>query len=98
MRGVNGVYHHMSKRHLHRYLSEFGFRYNARNVTDTERAIMAVQGADGKRLPGLIVESMSPKKAVKASRLNRNPVAAGIGGANAGCQRLTRSVSRGGRQ
>ena len=40
----------MSKRRLHRYLSEFDFRYNAGNVTDTERAIMTLLGADGKRL------------------------------------------------
>lgn len=25
-RGVNGVYHHVSKGHLHRYLAEFDFR------------------------------------------------------------------------
>ena len=49
-RGVHGVYYHMSTRHLHRYPSEFDFRYNARNVTDAERAIMAMLGADGKRL------------------------------------------------
>jgi hypothetical protein len=36
-RGVNGVYHHWSKEHLHRYLSEFDFRFNARDVSDTER-------------------------------------------------------------
>ena len=49
-RGVNGVYHHWSKRHLHRYLSEFDFRYNAREVSDGERAALAVKGANGKRL------------------------------------------------
>ena len=49
-RGVHGVYHHMSKRHLHRYLSEFDFRYNAPEVTDCERAVMALLGVDGKRL------------------------------------------------
>jgi hypothetical protein len=29
-RGINGVYHHVGKQHLHRYLSEFDFRYNSR--------------------------------------------------------------------
>lgn len=49
-RGINGVYHHVGKQHLHRYLSEFDFRYNARKVSDGERSLMAVKGADGKRL------------------------------------------------
>ncbi len=49
-RGAHGVYHHMSKRHLHRYLREFDFRYNARDVTDCERAVMALLVIDGKRL------------------------------------------------
>ncbi len=49
-RGVNGVYHHLSKKHLHRYLSEFDFRYNARHVTDGERSALALKGCAGKRL------------------------------------------------
>lgn len=48
-RGINGVYH-VGKQHLHRYLSEFHFRYNARDVSDKERARLALKGADGKRL------------------------------------------------
>ena len=49
-RGINGVYHHVGKHHLHRYLSEFDFRYNAREISDGERAALAVKGANGKRL------------------------------------------------
>ena len=49
-RGVHGTYHHVSRKHLHRYLSEFDFRYNARDVSDAERAILAIEGTDGKRL------------------------------------------------
>ena len=49
-RGVNRVYHHVGKERLHRYLTEFDFRYNARKVTDAERADMALSGAEGKRL------------------------------------------------
>lgn len=49
-RGVNGIYHHVGRQHLHRYLSEFDFRYNSRNATDSERAQLAVQGTEGKRL------------------------------------------------
>jgi len=49
-RGINGVYHHVSKEHLHRYLAEFDFRYNYRKVTDSERTISAIAGFEGKRL------------------------------------------------
>jgi transposase-like protein len=49
-RGINGVYHHVGRKHLHRYLSEFDFRYNAREVTDGERAQTALKGFEGKRL------------------------------------------------
>jgi transposase-like protein len=49
-RGVYGSFHHVSKQHLHRYLSEFDFRYNARDVDDGERRQLAIKAVVGKRL------------------------------------------------
>jgi transposase-like protein len=52
-RGMKGVYQHCGEKHLHRYLSEFDFRYNNRTalgVSDTERASKIIKGAEGKRL------------------------------------------------
>lgn len=52
-RGMKGVYQHCSKRHLHRYLAEFDFRYNNRSalgVDDVSRADLALAGIVGKRL------------------------------------------------
>jgi transposase-like protein len=49
-RGVDGIYHHISKAHLHRYLSEFDFRYNRRDVSDSARTVVALEGAEGRRL------------------------------------------------
>lgn len=49
-RGVYGTFHHVSKEHLHRYLSEFDFRYNARDVDDGERRQLAIKAVVGKRL------------------------------------------------
>ncbi|MDP1677671.1 MAG: IS1595 family transposase [Bacteroidota bacterium] len=49
-RGINGVYHHVSKEHLHRYLAEFDFRYNNRKIEDNERTLKALAGFEGKRL------------------------------------------------
>ena len=52
-RGMKGVYQHCSERHLHRYLSEFDFRYSNRvrlGVDDVERTERALMGIVGKRL------------------------------------------------
>jgi transposase-like protein len=52
-RGMKGVYQHCSEDHLHRYLSEFEFRYNTRQglgVSDAERATAAMARIGGKRL------------------------------------------------
>ena len=49
-RGIIGVYQHVGKQHLHRYLAEFDFRYNARNIDDFERSDYALYGIGGKRL------------------------------------------------
>jgi transposase-like protein len=52
-RGVYGTFHHVSEAHLHRYLSEFDFRYSTRaalGITDVERAEELLRGAQGKRL------------------------------------------------
>ncbi len=52
-RGMKGVYQHCAEKHLHRYLSEFDFRYNHRialGINDQVRAEKALQGITGKRL------------------------------------------------
>lgn len=51
-RGLHGIYHHASKKHLHRYVDEFTFRLNEGNVKrhSLERLDSMVDGASGKRL------------------------------------------------
>jgi transposase-like protein len=49
-RGVYGTYHHWSERHLHRYLSEFDFRWNLRKASDGQRTMSAILHTPGKRL------------------------------------------------
>jgi len=49
-RGIEGVYHHVSREHLSRYLSEFDFRYNTRGMSDGHRTIAALAQTEGKRL------------------------------------------------
>jgi ISXO2-like transposase domain len=52
-RGMKGVYQHCKEKHLHRYLSEFDFRYSNRialGVDDVARSDRALKGIVGKRL------------------------------------------------
>jgi transposase-like protein len=49
-RGLMGVYHAVSKKHLPRYLAEFDFRWNHRKLNDGERVDTIIQSAAGKRL------------------------------------------------
>ena len=52
-RGMKGVYQHCSEKYLHRYLSEFDFRYSYRDRLghdDATRTEIAIKGAEGKRL------------------------------------------------
>jgi transposase-like protein len=52
-RGLVGIYQHVDKKHLQRYLAEFDFRHNTReklNISDTMRADIALRGFVGKRL------------------------------------------------
>ncbi len=61
-RGMKGIYQHASKKHLHRYLAEFDFRYShriANGYDDTARAVTALQGVVGKRLTYKLSDSPS---------------------------------------
>jgi transposase-like protein len=49
-RGQYGIFHQLSKKHLHRYVEEFKFRWNRRKISDGERMVEAIFGAIGKRI------------------------------------------------
>jgi transposase-like protein len=52
-RGMVGTYQHCDRKHFHRYLAEFDFRYNNRaklGIDDAQRADNALKGIGGKRL------------------------------------------------
>ena len=49
-RSVNGTYHHVSGKHLSRYLAEFDYRYSTRKTDDGSRMMCAIEQTRGKRL------------------------------------------------
>jgi transposase-like protein len=49
-RGLHGIFHAVSREHLHRYCGEFQFRWNNRTLSDGARVALAIKSASGKRL------------------------------------------------
>lgn len=47
-RGVIGIYHHVSKEHLQRYIDEFAYRYNTRTLTDSARFNLLLTNTTGR--------------------------------------------------
>lgn len=49
-RGIIGIYHHVSDKHLEKYLNEFTFRYNNRNLSEGSKFDVALANGVNKRL------------------------------------------------
>ena len=49
-RGIIGTFHHVSDKHLPRYLAEFDWKWNTRKMSDGERTADTIRSAPSKRL------------------------------------------------
>ena len=49
-RAVFGTHHSISEAHLHRYLTEWDYKFNTRKTNDAERMSQSIPGIVGKRL------------------------------------------------
>ena len=49
-RGYHGTYHHMSEKHMGRYVTEFAGRHNIRSADTIDQMQLIVEGMVGKRL------------------------------------------------
>lgn len=49
-RGIIDTFHSVSRKHLHRYVNEFEFRWNTRTFDDSARVKALIAGSESKRL------------------------------------------------
>ena len=49
-RSIDGTHHHVSRKHLDRYLAEFDYRYSTRKLSDTARTRMLMGRVGDRRL------------------------------------------------
>jgi transposase-like protein len=49
-RQIKGTHHAVSRKHLHRYVSEVEFKYNNRNLSDADRMVKLIQASGQRRL------------------------------------------------
>lgn len=47
-RGIYGIYHQVSAKHLQRYCEEFAYRYNTRNIKDCDRLEFTIANCEGR--------------------------------------------------
>ena len=47
-RGIYGIYHQISYKHLQRYCDEFSYRYNSRKINDGQRFELSLKGIEGR--------------------------------------------------
>lgn len=47
-RGIYGIYHKASQKHIHRYCSEFAFRYKTREITESDRFNLTLSQCNGR--------------------------------------------------
>lgn len=65
-RGYIGTYHHMSVKHLDRYVNEFSGRHNVRPLDTEQQLTLLVQKSVGKRLPyKKLVEPKKPQDLIR---------------------------------
>jgi transposase-like protein len=73
-RGLYGIFHNVSEKHLQRYTNEFDFRWNYRisqGVDDVQRAEEVLKGIGGKRLTYRRLDSYAEDDAQAIARIDQ---------------------------
>lgn len=61
-RGIFGIYHQVSYKHLQAYCNEFSFRYNSRKLKDGERFTNALRNLEGRLTYKMLVHGKDSQK------------------------------------
>lgn len=61
-RGIYGIYHQVSFKHLQAYCNEFSYRYNSRNLSDGQRFFLSLQSIEGSLTYKQLVHGKSQKE------------------------------------
>ncbi len=56
-RGINGIYHSVSPKHLQRYCDEYAYRYNSRKINDSERFVSTLGQLSGRLTYKKLIEN-----------------------------------------
>jgi transposase-like protein len=65
-RGIYGIYHSVSHKHLQRYCDEFAFRYNSRTIKDYERFNLTLRNLEGRLTYNQLVYNADKKPTKEA--------------------------------
>lgn len=68
-RGIYGIYHQVSTKHLQRYCDEFAYRFNSRKLSDGLRWVIAIQQIDGRLTYKQLTNGKSSENEEKSSFL-----------------------------
>jgi len=63
-RGIYGIYHQVSYKHLQRYCDEFSFRYNSRKLADNERFTLSLKDVSGRLKYSQLISNEPKQKEV----------------------------------
>lgn len=67
-RGIYGIYHQISFKHLQRYCDEFTYRFNSRTIKDGERFLLSLQHVEGRLSYKQLVYGKSEESSNKAQK------------------------------
>jgi transposase-like protein len=71
-RQLHGTHHSVTRKHLHRYVSEAEFKYNNRDVTDGERTAKLIQASVNRRLTYAEQTAERDKRGIVLAKRNEN--------------------------